>query len=110
MRIKTEEDELAKSEQTEAVSMEIINANSQCNDYTLSVEEQWVRTKRIEFTVIVCFHCAEGNGSPFIDTENENATELEFTIIVLAAAIVAISCLWIMGCLALWFKWKYQRG
>ena len=34
MRIKTEEDELSKIEKTEAVSMEIIDGNTHCSDYT----------------------------------------------------------------------------
>lgn len=108
MRIKTEEDEIAKIEKTASITAEVIGENAECSDYNISVQEQWVRTKRIEVTIIICFHCAEPNAA-FTDTEERTSAHTNVITAVLAAVIVAVVCLWLICCIGLWLKWKLKR-
>ena len=60
MRVKTADDEREKDSEIQSHIDEILEENMDCiNGYDVSVKEEWVRTKRLEVTVFVCFHCIE---------------------------------------------------
>ena len=125
IRIKTVEDEQAKEQMTQDYTGDIVRENAHCTKYDVSVLEEWVRTKRMEVTIRVCFHCAAPSAGTYIEYEDNNNTELkkpsesdrgfdwgrrtECVPCLLALCIAAMLVLWVACGCALCLKWRHQR-
>lgn len=75
MKIKSDKDKQKKEDKTKDFMDQIIRDNPDCDDYDVSVEEEWVRTKKVDVDITVCFHCieydAKHEGKSMLDEQSD---------------------------------------
>ena len=106
IRIKDEDDEKEKDTKTQQYIDDIINENSHCDDYSVQIDETWVRTKRMQVTITICFHCPDLDDSAYI--EQDNSTSVNWSEITnwLLFCIICIIIIWILCCILVCIKYQ----